>query len=198
MTSLPGHQRKYKMAGALTALLLLYLVMPALAHDVILLVSDPANGSIIATAPAQITAVFNEEITTDDTFLRVYNAENVQVDNGDGGVDLGDPNHSSMIVSLPQLPEGAYLVRWRVVLIDSDPTEGQFNFFVGDELAAAAAQFSPIPPEEMITFSTEDLANQGIANTTWIAVGVVATLVVVGAVAFFALRRPSIVNQVNG
>jgi hypothetical protein len=70
--------------------------------------------------------------------LQVFDASGAQVDQGDGGVDLNDPAHASMVVLLPALGEGAYKVRWQVVLLDGDPTTGEFSFYVGSAGAAAA------------------------------------------------------------
>lgn len=34
------------------------------------------------------------------------------MDKRDGGVDLNDSDHASMIVNLPTLPDGVYTVHW--------------------------------------------------------------------------------------
>jgi len=112
---------------------------PAAAHSVELLKSDPPGGSVLSASPARVTAWFNEEMQTGVSWLRVYDESGKQVDAGDGGVDLTDAEHASMLVSLPgALPDGAYEVRWQVVLLDGDPSEGSFNFYVGSRGAAAA------------------------------------------------------------
>lgn len=110
----------------------------ASAHNVILLRSEPDAGAVLAAAPAEVRAWFNEEIQSGVSKLQVFDASGAQVDQGDGGVDLNDPAHASMVVSLPALGEGAYKVRWQVVLLDGDPTTGEFSFYVGSAGAAAA------------------------------------------------------------
>ncbi|MBE2221343.1 MAG: copper resistance protein CopC [Anaerolineae bacterium] len=113
------------------------------AHEAVFIKSDPVNGAIMAEAPAQINAWFGEELQTGVSVLQVFNADGERVDSGDGQVDLNDPDHASLIVRLPELAEGAYLVRWYVVLLDGDTSESVFNFFVGDEVDAAAVNFEP-------------------------------------------------------
>ncbi|MCI0519024.1 MAG: copper resistance protein CopC [Chloroflexi bacterium] len=110
----------------------------ASAHNVILLRSEPAVGAALAAAPVEVRAWFNEEMQTGVSKIQVFDASGAQVDKGDGGVDLNDPDHASMVVSLPALGEGAYKVRWQVVLLDGDPTTGEFSFYVGAAGAAAA------------------------------------------------------------
>ena len=113
------------------------------AHEVTFLQSDPMNGAIIAQAPDQIRAEFGEELQTGVSILQVYNADGQRVDSGDGQVDLTDPDHASLVVNIPSLSDGAYRVRWYIVLLDGDASESSFSFFVGDEVAAAAVGFMP-------------------------------------------------------
>jgi methionine-rich copper-binding protein CopC len=113
------------------------------AHEVTFLQSNPENGAIVAQSPAQIRALFDEELQTGVSILQVFNADGQRVDSGDGQVDLMDPDHASLVVNLPPLPDGAYWVRWYIVLLDGDASESSFNFFVGQPEAAAAAGFAP-------------------------------------------------------
>lgn len=137
------------------ALVVMVVTSPAAAHSVELLRSDPPAGAVLPVSPAKVTAWFNEEAETSESWIRVFDATGKQVDAGDGGVDLTDAEHASMLVSVPEgLPEGSYEVRWRVVLLDGDPTEGQFNFFVGAKGAAeataiaSAPQATPVEPQD--------------------------------------------------
>ena len=104
----------------------------AAAHgDEIFLKSEPADGAALDESPAQVTAWFSEELDTSSA-LKVYNLAGEQVDNGDGGVDLNDPDHASMIVTLPPLDDGVYLTQWTAVLLDGDTVNGAFTFGVGE------------------------------------------------------------------
>jgi copper transport protein len=136
------------------------------AHEATFLQSDPMNGAIIAQAPAQIHAWFGEELQTGVSILQVFNADGQRVDAGDGQVDLTDPDHASLVVALPPLPDGAYRVRWYIVLLDGDASESSFNFFVGDEAAASAAGFAPA--DDSIFYYQAESENEA---TPWLITG---------------------------
>ncbi|MCB9419660.1 MAG: copper resistance protein CopC [Ardenticatenaceae bacterium] len=170
----------------LAGLLLVTAVSLVSAHAVELLRSDPANGSILAQSPAEIHAWFGEEMQTGVSTLQVFSASGQRVDNGDGGVDLNDPDHASMFVTLPPLPDGEYLVRWYVVLLDGDASESSFNFFVGDEATAAAANFTPASAEVFYYQAEDDTAQNNLI--VWLVGG---GLMGVGLLAAAALRMRS-------
>jgi methionine-rich copper-binding protein CopC len=125
------------------ALILLSSVMQiaiSSAHS-LLVKSSPEHGAELAQSPQQVTAWFSQELDSKLSTLQVFDADGRQVDNGDGGVDLYDPDHASLIVTLPPgLPNGIYVARWSVVSIeDGDASEGEFTFGVGE---APATGFS--------------------------------------------------------
>jgi hypothetical protein len=176
-------------AALLAVLLAATAVSFVSAHAVTLLRSDPANGSILAQSPAEIHAWFGEEMKTGVSTLQVFSAAGQRMDKGDGGVDLNDPDHASMIVPLPPLPEGEYLVRWYVVLLDGDASESSFNFFVGDEAAAAAADFTPADTEVFYYQAEEDDA--GSSLTIWLVGGVLGAGLLIAA-ALTMRRKPAV------
>lgn len=116
----------------------------AAAHA-LLVKSEPADGAVLSQPPERITAWFSQELDTGSSSIRLLDAAGRQVDNGDGGVDLNDPNHTSMFVTLPStLPDGRYTVHWTVVsMVDGDATDGEFQITVG-QAEAAARQNTPI------------------------------------------------------
>lgn len=113
--------------------ILTFAVTAVFAHEVELLESTPKNGDLLAESPPEVTAQFSEELVSGESTLIVINAQGVQVDNGDGGVDLNDPDHASMLVTLPLLPDGVYTVQWHAVLLDGDTTDDAIAFTIGDE-----------------------------------------------------------------
>ncbi len=168
----------HKLFVSLFATLLATLLFAkAYAHEVALLKSEPANGSILAESPTQVRAWFGEEMQTATSALQVFNADGQRVDDGAGSVDLTDPDHASMLVNLPPLPEGEYRVRWYVVLVDGDTSESAFNFFVGDEAAASAAGFVPADTT-VLYYQAETESESG----PWLIIG--------GGVALAALIVP--------
>ncbi|RMD51994.1 MAG: hypothetical protein D6835_02645, partial [Candidatus Thermofonsia bacterium] len=70
-----------------------------------------------------------------------------------------------------------------------DPTEGQYNFFVGTPAAAEAANFAPIPEAETITFTTAELTPEKSSNTTLLIFGGVLTLLLAGVITIMAMRK---------
>lgn len=164
-------------------------VSPAFAHAIELLRSTPANGSILPQSPAEIQAWFGEEMQTGVSTLQVFSANGQRVDHGDGGVDLNDPEHASLIVTVPDLPEGEYLVRWYVVLLDGDASESSFNFFVGDEAAAAAANFTPAAGEVLYYQAEEDSAETSLLP--WLAGGGLLGVGLLAAAALTMRRKPA-------
>lgn len=110
----------------------------------LLVKSNPEHKAELNQPPKQVVAWFSQELETKFSTMQVYSADGRQVDKGDGGVDLYDPDHDSLVVSLPNaLPEGHYIVRWTVVSADDgDPTQGEFNFIVGK---AQTGQFEQTP-----------------------------------------------------
>jgi methionine-rich copper-binding protein CopC len=126
------HLRKGLLALGLALLASVLLVAMAVAHSSVVK-SEPASGAVLNQSPQRVVAWFSQELETRLSTIQVFDAEGRQVDNGDGSVDLDDPDHASMLVSLPpSLPAGVYTVRWTVVsTVDSDLTEGEFAFGVG-------------------------------------------------------------------
>ena len=161
------------------------------AHLVEMLSSFPENGAIVSESPEVITAVFDEEVQTEASNMQVFDADGNQRDSGNGGVDLNDPEHASMLVTIPALSAGAYTVRWHVVLLDGDATAGAFNFFVGDEAAANAANFTPIPDGSEV--ETTAVPSAGPNNTIWLVAGFAFTALFVGGAFFIFSKRPGTV-----
>lgn len=113
------------------------LVAVALAHSV-LVKSEPESNAVLEQGPEQVITWFSQELETGLSSIQVFDAEGNQIDNGDGEVDLNDPDHASMLVSLPEsLPNGMYIVHWTAVsAADGDTTEGEFSFSMGDSGAS--------------------------------------------------------------
>jgi methionine-rich copper-binding protein CopC len=106
--------------------------IPVSAHSD-LVSSEPEDGQVLAQSPVQVMAMFSEELDTQTSTLLVVDSERNQVDNGDGGTDLDDLEHKTILVSLPPaLPDGTYTVQWKSVSAeDEDVESGEFTFIVG-------------------------------------------------------------------
>ena len=137
-------------ALCLVTLALLFTAVSVSAHAY-LAESIPRNGELVQQPPEQIVAHFTEEVDSSSSII-VLDANGKQIDNGDGGVDLYDPDHTSMIVTLPtSLPNGQYTVEWVVLSAeDGDPTDGAFIFTIGENSSAAnsTTSFNSVQSDE--------------------------------------------------
>jgi len=91
--------------------------------------ANPAVGSRLTAAPAEVRLWFTTALEPAFSSLKVVDAAGHPVDLGDGKVDGADP--SLLKATLKPLPSGTYKVIWRVVSVDTHVTEGDFNFRVG-------------------------------------------------------------------
>jgi methionine-rich copper-binding protein CopC len=72
------------------------------AHSATVTNSDPADGATLMRSPSQVLAQFDEELDTDGSTMKVTDAAGKQVSEGNGKVDLNDPEHQKMIALLPK------------------------------------------------------------------------------------------------
>lgn len=96
-----------------------------------LLAAQPAPGSRLYRAPAQIQLTFNEPIGSNSTLV-VFSSNFRHVN----GVEvIFDPDTPEQLVAtLPSLTPGVYTVQWTVVSADSDVISGSYAFQVTGSL----------------------------------------------------------------
>ena len=100
----------------------------ASAHAV-LISTTPADGSVVATSPAQITLRFSEPVASSLGSVRVFGPDAEQLSTG--GVTR--PSPSTLAVPITgQLRKGTHTVAWRAVSADGHPVRGAFAFSVGE------------------------------------------------------------------
>ncbi|MFG3012168.1 copper resistance CopC/CopD family protein [Streptomyces cinerochromogenes] len=117
--------------------LLLGTAAPASAHAV-LRASDPADGTVLRTAPRQVTLAFTESVGLLTDSFRIYDPGNHRLRTGPA--DHAPGRSDTARVTLPaRLATGTYTVAWRVVSADSHPVSGALTFSVGERTAAPAA-----------------------------------------------------------
>ncbi len=108
---------------------------PAAAHA-LLVESQPNDRAVLAEAPTEVVLTFTEPVTLPSGGLRVLDAEARRVDLG--VIATADPTR--LAVALPsELPDGGYVVDYRVVSADSHPVGGVRTFTVGDGAEVDAA-----------------------------------------------------------
>ncbi len=126
------------LAGAAVALAtVIATVAPAAAHAE-LRDTTPANGAVLDTAPPVVELSFSEPVEVSIGGIRVYDS------NGDR-LDRTSPHHpdgrsDTVALDLDDMPDGSYVVTWRVVSADSHPVHGAFTFRVGEGPASADTQ----------------------------------------------------------
>jgi methionine-rich copper-binding protein CopC len=93
--------------------------------------SEPAAGSLVPPGPFVLSVWFSQELVSRST-LRVLDRRGIQVDLGDGRVDLDDVDRKRMLVSVPALPDGIFTVSWTTISSEDDEAlSGAFTFGVG-------------------------------------------------------------------
>ncbi|MYW09293.1 hypothetical protein GT034_13160 [Streptomyces sp. SID2563] len=130
-------RRPLAAAGLLTALLgavlglLLAVAAPASAHAA-LTGSDPQDGAVVATAPAQVTLTFSEQVALGADSIRVLDPSGKRADTEAAPRDLHSGSTVKYGVALRGgLGDGTYTVAWQAVSADSHPVSGAFTFSIG-------------------------------------------------------------------
>ncbi|WP_199881052.1 copper resistance CopC/CopD family protein [Streptomyces kebangsaanensis] len=170
--------RVLTLLGAVLVLLLLGGAAPAFAHAD-LREADPADGTVLKSAPRAITLAYSESVALLDDSFRLFDPEGRRV-------RTGQPRHApgrsdTAQVTFPDgLGEGTFTVAWRVISADSHPVSGAFTFSVGKPSPTPPA-IDTGPDQHPVTGSLYDLGR-------YTAYGAAALLI--GAAAFILLCRP--------
>src|SRR3954449_5670913 len=112
----------------------------ALAHAELERTNPPSN-AVLPTAPSVVDLQFSESVEVAFGSIQVVDASGRRA-------DVGDPFHPGgrgrdVDVQLRSgIPDGTYLVNWRVVSDDSHPVSGDFTFSVGAPGATPSASGS--------------------------------------------------------
>ncbi|MFF0389802.1 FixH family protein [Kitasatospora sp. NPDC004615] len=144
--------------------------------------TDPAQGSVVPTAPAAVTLRFSEGVSLSADSVRVLDPKGTAVD--DGKPDHVDGKAATARVTLRQgLGNGTYTVAWRAVSEDSHPIGGAFTFSIGaaSDTTVNAAAVQGAKADGAVGFA------YGTART--VAYGAFALLA--GAAAFVILIWPA-------
>jgi copper transport protein len=117
---------------ALAAIFVIAAAAPAWAHAT-LVSTDPALDGVTATAPSQLSLTYSENVEVSFGAVRIYTCDGKRV-------TTGAPRHSpatgrTVLVSVPKLADGVYIVSWRVISADSHPVQGTYSFRVGNGAA---------------------------------------------------------------
>lgn len=162
---------------AVAALATLVPASPASAHAQ-LSTSDPADGAVV-DAPTEVTLTFTEAISVRPDGVRVLDA-------GGERVDAGTATASGTVVRVElegAVPDGGYVVAWRVVSADGHPIRGAFTFSVGSRTTVDGAVADAAFDES--ADSRDELVAKVLRAVTYVGILGATGLVLVGA----AIRR---------
>jgi len=170
--------------GAVAALVvaqLLWGAPAAQAHDV-LVSTNPADKSTVATVPTQVVLTFDQV---------AFGVGSQVLVNGPGGniavgpVHIVDHNVTEVVAS--GSPAGSYTVLWRVTSADGHPVSGSFTF-----TATAASSRTASGPDSTATQPSRAAGSTTHSRTLWWTGGIVVVVAVwIGGVALVRRRRPS-------
>ncbi|WP_030857185.1 copper resistance CopC/CopD family protein [Streptomyces sp. NRRL S-37] len=119
---------------------------PASAHAA-LTGSDPGQGAVVDTAPAQVSLTFSEQIAVSDDAVRVLDPKGNRVDKG----TPANPGGTTYTVRLLSgLPDGTYTVAYQVVSADSHPVAGAFTFSIGAPSETSVSASAPASDDGLI------------------------------------------------
>ncbi|MFF1722403.1 copper resistance CopC/CopD family protein [Streptomyces sviceus] len=165
--------------GSVLVLLLFGGAGAASAHAA-LRATDPKDGTVLKSAPRDITLTFTESVGLLDDSFRVLDPDGKRLKTGDAGHGAGGSETAR--VSLPaKLAQGTYTVAWRVVSADSHPVSGAFTFSVGKPSPAiVVADTGP----------TENPATESLFNMGRYLAYLAAALLIGTAVFVTACRPP--------
>jgi copper transport protein len=137
--------------AAATLVCALALPAAALAHAT-LVRTFPSASRILPRPPGELRLTYSEVIAPRFAIVSVTNAAATQMTAAPPARAPSDPD--TLVTPLRKLPEGWYLVFWRVVSADGHPVRGAFTFAVGPN-AGPAPQF--VLPSLRETASTPSL-----------------------------------------
>ena len=174
-------------AGLLALFAAAALAWPAAAWaHAALLRTVPVASRTINQPPTEVRLTYSEPVEPRFAIVSVTAASGQQVTSGSPAAAPGSPQ--TLVTPLRRVPEGWYLVFWRVISADGHPVRGAFTFAVGP---------NPGPPPQFRVPSLSETA-----TTTRLLIGRWAVfLSVLSALGLFVLRamvaRP-VVRAVRG
>ena len=115
-------------------------LLPVASAHAVLVRSDPAANAILDAPPSHVVLWFSEDINPLTSRAVVVNTANQEVDNKDAHVS--DDDSKQMVVTLPLLKAGTYVVVWRTQSADDGHiASGSFIF----RIKAPNGEVPPIP-----------------------------------------------------
>jgi copper transport protein len=150
------------------------LALPAAAWaHAALLRTVPEASRTINTAPPEVRLTYSEPIEPRFAIVSVTDAAGRQVTGGPPAGAPGSPQ--TLVTPLRKVPEGWYLVFWRVISADGHPVRGAFTFAVGPNPGP--------PPQFRVPSLSETATTTRLLVSRWLVF-----LSVLSALGLFVLR----------
>ena len=122
---------------------------------------------VLATTPPRLQILFDEELDSDKSQVRVDGPTGERADRRDAQVD-----GQRMWVSLFDRGPGVYRVRWKAIADDDKgETRGDFSFTIQPLLPAGAPQFS-VSPAQVNSGQTVTMAGSGFAPSSTVVLSI--------------------------
>lgn len=159
--------------AAFVALSAAALALPTTAFGHAALVrTAPEASRTLNASPAQVTLAYTEPVDARFSIVSVTDVEGRQVTTGS---PRHGPRTDTLVTPVRRLPQGWYLVFWRVISADGHPVRGAFTFAVGP---------NPGPsPEFVIPKLSETATTARLLIARWIVY-----IALLAAVGLFVLR----------
>jgi methionine-rich copper-binding protein CopC len=163
---------------------------PALAHNV-LVGSNPASGSSVASGPSEVRLDFNAPVQFGANYLTVIGPDGNHWEKTDNATVSGDSVSTAVA---PLGPAGVYKIGYRIISADGHPVSGEVSFTLttagtgtpppqsGSGGAPAAATGGTSAPATAATTSA------GVPVWVW----VLGAVILLGVGLFFGLRTPRV------
>ena len=176
-----------KRAGLLALVAAAALALPAAAWaHAALLRTTPEPSRTINRAPTEVRLTYSEPVEPRFAIVSVTDAEGRQVTSGKPAA--APTAAQTLVTPLRRVPEGWYLVFWRVISADGHPVRGAFTFAVGPNPGP--------PPQFQVPSLSETATTTRLLIARWLVF-----LSVLSALGLFVLRaivaRP-VVRAVRG
>ena len=160
--------------AVVTAVAAAALALPAAAWaHAALLKTVPEASRTINSAPPEVRLTYSEPIEPRFAIVSVTDAAGRQVTNGQPASAPGSPQ--TLVTPLEHVPEGWYLVFWRVISADGHPVRGAFTFAVGPNPGP--------PPQFRVPSLSETATTTRLLVSRWLVF-----LSVLSALGLFVLR----------
>lgn len=165
-------------------------------------VATPAGGTTVAGTPAEVSGTFTQDMKPDASSLQLLDANGKVI--ATGGVDPSNVRRM-VIADLPDLPPGAYEVRWTTVSAEDDElARGTWSFTVALAPTPSPTAVATATPSAAVTAAPTSVPTptpsaaptpvpSASGNTTGsgseVLLPIIVALVILGAGAAYLLSR---------